>query len=603
MTVTANEADAKRFLTALFETKQSSDYILIWNGINKRSSWFQTAQDAAMFAAKQAATTGHNIYVGTALSKENLGAKRRGVEAEVAAIAAFWIDIDFQDEVHKKKNLPKDLDASVELVRRFPISPTFIIISGHGIQAWWIFDSVWNFADDSERTKAKELSTRFQRFFKAEAARNGLDVDSTFDLSRIYRVPGTVNYKRQPYKPVTIFEENAKIPRSELVAEIEKLPQLESEQTKLVAVQQAQIATIDKINVNGNGHSKNGHYYTREGWLVDFVVAADRDIGANKLEALKGLDPKIKRTYEHKRKEEADQSMSAYDMRLISFAVQYNWTNQELADLIITHRNHYKENLRLNEVENYYARSIHKARTNHSKKEEVTNAIYSESGSDRQANLDEINTALELRNKERIKEIERRFPEPFSFVVRREDGVEIKLGDSDGLTNQRNFRKHFTNATKHFWQEHKKVHWENIVKKMLLICEDVESPEEATYKGITKLWLEDYLRIRLCLDQSGTVWDRLSDNKPVLANGKPHISLTGLRLYIEQKFGERPTREQLSDWLRQIGCYQEKVNLTEKMTGDKATSRRLWVVSDVPDDVQQRILELLKNSDFIDSDV
>jgi hypothetical protein len=59
------------------------------------------------------------------------------------------------------------------LVNKFPLRPTLVIESGHGLQVYWLFTQLWVFADEEEWLQAQRLVQRFQETRQAQARAHG----------------------------------------------------------------------------------------------------------------------------------------------------------------------------------------------------------------------------------------------------------------------------------------------------------------------------------------------------------------------------------------------------------------------------------------------
>lgn len=136
----------------------------------------------------------NNCFVGVSTIHDK--ATGRGSEKDTVSCLSFVLDMDIANE---KRGSGKDYfdseDQALSLVQALPVTPTFTINSGGGLHAWYMFREPWTFVSESERTAAKSLSRRFWATANQIAAQSGKVLDSTFDLSRIMRVPGTKNFK------------------------------------------------------------------------------------------------------------------------------------------------------------------------------------------------------------------------------------------------------------------------------------------------------------------------------------------------------------------------------------------------------------------------
>jgi hypothetical protein len=110
----------------------------------------------------------------------------------------MWVDVDIQGPAHSSLNLPTTTEEALGLVNRFPLRPSIIVMSGHGLQAYWLFREFWRLESDEDRNIARAISDGLQQAIRSYAAERGWLIDHTADLSRVLRLPGTLNRKRKP---------------------------------------------------------------------------------------------------------------------------------------------------------------------------------------------------------------------------------------------------------------------------------------------------------------------------------------------------------------------------------------------------------------------
>ncbi len=139
-----------------------------------------------------------DVYLNIGLRAENLGESRRGTAEEVIALPGLWADIDVKHPVHKEENLPPTKRDALKVIQGIPLAPTLIIDSGHGLQVWWLFKELWTFESEEEHKEAQRLSRRFQATLQTKAKDYSWRIDSTHDLARVLRIPGTYNRKLKP---------------------------------------------------------------------------------------------------------------------------------------------------------------------------------------------------------------------------------------------------------------------------------------------------------------------------------------------------------------------------------------------------------------------
>lgn len=201
----AESLSALTFLTTLYG-EDTPGYLSLFLLPSKQTLWQQSGGIRALLRMAKPHIATQNVYFGLGLRGGQT--EGRGEEADVVAIPALWCDLDIASPVHNAKNLPPSLEAAQSLLAHAcPFLASVVIHSGHGLQAYWLFREPWAFEDTSERDEAKALCQRLQQSIQALAKDQGWHVDSTFDLARVFRLPGTYNRKAEPV-PVTCLAWN-----------------------------------------------------------------------------------------------------------------------------------------------------------------------------------------------------------------------------------------------------------------------------------------------------------------------------------------------------------------------------------------------------------
>ncbi len=184
-----------------------SGYLSIWTLPDKRTYWFPIDNtDEAIKTALRLSDAQKNVYFGVGITDKPKPAGRITAE-EVTAIPGLWFDMDIASgDAHAETKLPADIGAAMQVFNAIPLEPSIIIDSGHGLHAYWPFKEIWSFETPEEWKQAAELLHGFQTALKQHAASLGYKFDSTHDLSRVLRVPGTKNYKSDPVDVKIIHE-------------------------------------------------------------------------------------------------------------------------------------------------------------------------------------------------------------------------------------------------------------------------------------------------------------------------------------------------------------------------------------------------------------
>ena len=198
--------DPRTFLTALWGNSPPGP-ILIWMLPQKRSQWYHSFDH---INEDLAAYPDRDIYTGVgfpAPGTNELTKTRRGQASDIGGLAGMWADIDIAHVLHKKQNLTPSTEHALEIIAPLP-EPTTIIHSGHGLQAWWLFEEPWIFEDQEVNTRARTITQWWHQEIHGLFKAQGMTVDSVQNLDRILRVPGTTNNKdsKNPV-PVTVYKE------------------------------------------------------------------------------------------------------------------------------------------------------------------------------------------------------------------------------------------------------------------------------------------------------------------------------------------------------------------------------------------------------------
>lgn len=221
-----------RFLRFVYPEQHEGHQFLIWlNGSGPLFDRFDDHPQAMEKAQEYAdSLTGANVFASTYLlptnwdpiRNGNRGGRRhvlrekpphhvRGKLGEIAGINAIVLDMDTK-EGHGvapskiDKNYPETFDEIRVTIQQLTLPPSVVVNTGHGYHCWYVLDqpefftpgdygdlgSLWKVAGEALRYQVKQM---------------GYDCDSTGDLTRVARLPGSLNVKDEAApKAVTIDE-------------------------------------------------------------------------------------------------------------------------------------------------------------------------------------------------------------------------------------------------------------------------------------------------------------------------------------------------------------------------------------------------------------
>ena len=585
---------AQTFLTALFgEEVDELSRILIWTAPNKHSFFTRTAAEAAAHAV--GIGKGQNVYFGCGLAPRNLAHYQRAERAEVRGIPGIWADIDFTSPAaHKKANLAPNLETAISLANSLPLLPTLIVLSGHGVQPWWLFKEPWMFNDEHatvERAAAADALHGWQGLLKATAAARGFEHDATHDLARVMRLPGTYNIKDPdnivPVE-ITAFAESRRYNPEDFAGYL-------LFESALAEFQAAESMPAPAFTTPRHGVNAPPHFET----------------------ALDG-DAKLRLTWEKRRQTLRDSSLSAYDMALASRLAGYGekiFSDQDIADVICAFRGKHCEeggkDWRKGADRDYLARTIRQARisnltqTNNaqlidgleegaSREElnmdtegitEITEEVAEENKTVVSVRSDEPKPAHDERAKKilalsailgvKINDIRCYDSEPPQYEIVLAWKT-VRIGDINNFISQTEFRKVMAAGAKVVTPLFKAPKWNRICQAMLDVMTHVEVGEEGTEAGICRAWLDQYLD-EYKPTAEAEVACRLRSPFRVESNGKAqiYIFLESLREWLLSR-QERIDRRDLAVKLRRYGAEPVRywVRIHDAATGEKKETTR-----------------------------
>lgn len=327
------------YLSTIAELKSGKKQVL--------SYWFDNIKGAADYIPK---LNGADIYYGIGLAKQKPAGSEsdrqhhRCTKKNVAAIPALWADVDVDKEGSKKKYFPTR-EAARDFLNGLPLKPSMLVWSGGGYHAYWLFNEPAAITSPRERSQVTALSKGWQDYLRQVAKKDGIAIDSTHNIDRIFRVVGTVNHKwgvdveveycdDTRYNPYD-FDDYVKIPASLIAPSASSLHVL-PRNGRDVDLSIGTELPPDKI--------------LRKDIIYDFKNAQPP---AEKFSALREIEPRFDASWNRSRRLK-DESASGYDLSLASLAAHAGWTDQEIVNLIIANRRKFNDMGKLMRRDEYF---------------------------------------------------------------------------------------------------------------------------------------------------------------------------------------------------------------------------------------------------------
>ena len=178
-------------------------WLTIFYTPSRQTVWFPVTEPMPALDLNQ------NCYLGVGLRRQRPDNHRtRGKADDIIGIPGLWLDLDYDSPgAHKvRHSLPPDQDAALSLLDAAPFKPSLIIHSGHGLQVYWLFKELARFDTRDDREAFGRLCRGWQQVFQHTGRDRGWHVDSTADLARVLRIPGTRNHKTDQQREVSVLE-------------------------------------------------------------------------------------------------------------------------------------------------------------------------------------------------------------------------------------------------------------------------------------------------------------------------------------------------------------------------------------------------------------
>lgn len=171
---------------------------------------FDTVEALEKAAANVSSARRKDAYFALGAVKDG-GAKRVRVQANIARLRCFWLDIDVKDSGDTYSSKREAATALKEFCVRNGLPYPTIVDSGYGLHVYWrMTESI-----DVEQWK------HYAGILRAACDTCGLlaDPSRTTDCASVLRVPGTTNYKHGSEAPVkVVFESEAYTPMQIMAA-------------------------------------------------------------------------------------------------------------------------------------------------------------------------------------------------------------------------------------------------------------------------------------------------------------------------------------------------------------------------------------------------
>lgn len=195
-------ADAHEFLAALFDPAPPDTFVNLsgYVGSNGKREW---SDKVGVFRVADIASIDVPGDVDRWMTIAPRNEPKRGSEGNAAGVTTVFADFDFvgsSDGKNPDRSFRTEQDVWDFLRETVPLAPSAAVRSGHGVHVYWFLNEML------EPVIGKELMVRMSADLRAKADVAGRDIDSMKDLSRVMRLPGSMNTKNpDDPKPVELI--------------------------------------------------------------------------------------------------------------------------------------------------------------------------------------------------------------------------------------------------------------------------------------------------------------------------------------------------------------------------------------------------------------
>jgi len=571
------------FLNQLWGEKPEDQYILIWTLPDKHSQWFTALPAAAEYVAS--INGAKNIYVGIGLSGIDHGPTRRCVSEEVTAITGLAGDFDLLSEAHNGKPLPQTIEQAVSLLPP-AMPPTITLLTGNGIQAWWLLKEPYVFENEEDRRKVAQVMTRWHTMLRLNSAARGWTYERLADLARVLRVPGTRNLKDPAHpKDVTLHS---------------------------VTDRRYNLSDFTDFMDAGGIPNPEAQERAARVWKERFgdkplAVNPPGQIPAELLDAWMDptkVDPvtamRFSNTWHRRRHDMKDQTQSGYDLALADFGVDAGLSEQQIVDLIIQHRAIHRRTAKTDP--DYFRRTIAKALDRkeptttppQARAAELRPGTAAEAGSAPAASSGAVNGAAHAVESAppqvseetakailcqsisqqlgievlRIVKIDGQDP---TYHMHTEKGI-VEFESVDKFISYASVRSKIAAKTGVLIRRFKSKEWDVLSQMMLDACIVEECTEEEDFEGSAEAYVRDYLAETDFIPSIES--QRIQDQrKPMILDGHIAVCSSDFVSYLEKTRSVKLSTKTAASKLKALGA-----KATPRLRSSRFRSQSRWAL-------------------------
>jgi hypothetical protein len=310
---------------------------------------------------------------------------------------------------------------------------------------------------------------------------------------------------------------------------------------------------------------------------VSFEIDPEAQPPGVKHGALLMNDTRYRGSWEHTRTDLGDQSLSSYDMSLATIAAYAEWTDQEIVNLLISHRREHgnpEKALR----SDYLSRTLDRARqATVVKLRDYEAAEVHRTSETReiptQEGIAEISYLLALD----VERVVQRGRDPASYSLQTKGHGELHIGSAEVLTSGPKARNGIMEKTGVYLPSMKKKEWERIVALVIQLSEYEEMGEGQ--RGTQAVsWVESYLHTQVRSqpeDRKGLAAALETSDWSFVWENVTYLRLAHFSQYLFKALGERVSTQHLAVRIAEVGWKAHRFRYRDE--ADQRKEANTWI--------------------------
>jgi hypothetical protein len=506
--------------------------IAIWTLQDKVSRYFDDIEEATDYCHTEC--LGKDTYNQIAMVPDGLKPNERASEDQVTALVALHADLDFAGE-GKKKRYPKNREMVEAILRETGVTFSELYNTGGGMQSLWVFQYPWILKTAKDRSEAKELARVWNMTLREICQGFNCTIDSTFDLSRLLRVPGTFNHKYGEPRPVEVVE---------LYPEFVYMPD-----------------HLEQFCVTPEFCTRQEDTLVQ---VSDFKLPSEADTLLPKVARdLIKVDAKAAWWWSRKRKDYPDgNSASSYDFSIANEGLYRGWSEQEIVQCMFAWRCKHGENPDKIKRRKYVTDTIGKARVSRKSSETVAEIVATpdEPANVTDAKRDELLSHLSSGFGFKVIRIVQFGAENSTYWIEVEStpGIvkTIGIGTADVMMSKERFLRALFDHGLTITSTSKK--WATTEAIMMRWAAEHIPCESATEYATTKTWIQNWL-IDTEIETTEEWWSGFESRTPFVHDKKLWIDDSKLRKHLGMRQDVKIDMRDLAQRLHNFGFEQEEI--------------------------------------------